>query len=181
VVTNGMSLHARNAENSNAALLVGVDPAMAGDDVFAGIRLQRQMEQAAFQYAGGDYTAPAQTVADFLANRPSKQFGLVKPSIATGAMPGDLRRILPDEVTTTLAAALPQFGRQLHGFDHGEAVLTGPETRSSSPVRIVRGKDFQSSNMGGIYPCGEGAGYAGGIVSAAVDGIRTAWAVMSGA
>jgi len=179
VVTNGMSLHARDAENSNAALLVGVDPAMAGDDVLAGIRLQRRMEEAAFQYAGGDYAAPAQTVADFLANRPSKQFGAVKPSVATGAVPGDLRRILPDEVTTTLADALPQFGRQLRGFDHGEAVLTGPETRSSSPVRMVRGKDFQSANAVGIYPCGEGAGYAGGIVSAAVDGIRTAWAVMS--
>jgi len=179
VVTNGMSLHARDAANSNAALLVGVDPATAGNDVLAGIRLQRQMEEAAFQYAGGDYTAPAQTVADFLANQPSKRFGAVKPSIATGAMPGDLRRILPSEVTTTLAAALPQFGRQLRGFDHGEAVLTGPETRSSSPVRMVRGTDFQSAGAGGIYPCGEGAGYAGGIVSAAVDGIRTAWAVIS--
>jgi len=179
VATNGMSYHARDAENSNAALLVGIHPAMEGTDALAGIRLQRNIEQAAFDYAGGNYATPAQTVGDFLAERASTRFHSVKPSIATEAVPGDLHRILPAETCETLAAALPQFGRQLRGFDHSEAVLTGPETRSSSPVRMLRGRDYQSAGLRGLYPCGEGAGYAGGIVSAAVDGIRAAWKVLS--
>ncbi|MDR0530972.1 MAG: hypothetical protein LBG83_02775 [Oscillospiraceae bacterium] len=178
VVTNGMSLHARDGANSNSAVLVGIDPAQEGDDVFAGVRLQRRMERAAFRLAGESYAAPAQTVGDFLAGTPSRRFGAVKPSIPTGAVPSDLRRVLPKEIAAAIAAALPVFNRQLRGFSMPEAVLTGPETRSSSPVRILRGAEYQSS-VPGLYPCGEGAGYAGGIVSAAVDGIRAAWALMT--
>jgi len=174
VVTNGMSQHARDGTNSNSALLVGVDPAMEGPHALAGFALQRKIERAAFTLAGSSYAAPAQTVGDFLAARPSRKWGFVKPSIPTGAVPGDLRQVLPDPVTSAMAKALPLLARQLRRFDHPEAVLTGPETRSSSPVRIVRDAAWQS-NVRGLYPCGEGAGYAGGIVSAAVDGVRGAW------
>jgi uncharacterized FAD-dependent dehydrogenase len=173
VVTNGMSLHARDGENSNAALLVGLNPAAEGDDALAGVRLQRRMEQAAFALAGESYAAPAQTVGDFLSHRASTRFYSIKPSFSMGTAPCDLHRLLPEEVAGALVAALPFFGRQLKGFDHAQAVLTGPETRSSSPVRILRGDDFQSA-VRGVYPCGEGAGYAGGIVSAAVDGATCA-------
>jgi len=177
VVTNGMSEHARSGENSNAALLAGVDPAMEGSHALAGFALQRRIERAAFTLAGESYAAPAQTVGDFLAARPSRKWGFVKPTCPTGAVPGDLRQVLPEPVTAAMVRALPLLARQLRRFDHPEAVLTGPETRSSSPVRIVRGEDWQS-NVRGLYPCGEGAGYAGGIVSAAVDGIRGAWALL---
>jgi len=178
VCTNGMSEHARDAQNSNAALLVGVDPSMEGPHALAGIALQRRMERAAFTLGGGDYVALAQTVGDFLAARPSRKWGFVKPTCPTGAVPGDLRQVLPESVTAAMANALPLLARQLRCFDHPEAVLTGPETRSSSPVRIVRGESWQS-NVRGLYPCGEGAGYAGGIISAAVDGVRGAWALLS--
>ena len=177
VCTNGMSEHARGGINSNAALLVGVDPSMEGAHALAGFALQRKIERAAFALAGEAYAAPAQTVGDFLAGRASHGFGSVKPTCPTGAVPGDLRRVLPEAVTSAMARALPLLARQLRRFDHPEAVLTGPETRSSSPVRIVRGEDWQG-NVRGLYPCGEGAGYAGGIVSAAVDGVRGAWAVL---
>ena len=177
VVTNGMSEHARGSINSNAALLVGVDPSIEGPHALAGIALQRRIERAAFALAGGSYAAPAQTVNDFLASRPSRKWGFVKPTCPTGVVPGDLRQVLPEAVTSAMARALPLLARQLRRFDHPEAVLTGPETRSSSPVRIVRGEDWQS-NMRGLYPLGEGAGYAGGIVSAAVDGVRGAWALL---
>ncbi|MCL2494160.1 MAG: hypothetical protein FWE98_00705 [Oscillospiraceae bacterium] len=179
VVTNGMSEHARGAQNSNAALLVGVDPSMEGPHALAGFALQRKIEQSAFSLAGGNYAAPAQTVGDFLAARPGRRFGGVKPSIPTGAVPGDLRRVLPEAVTSAMARALPLLARQLSCFAHPEAVLTGPETRSSSPVRIPRDDSWQA-NVRGLYPLGEGAGHAGGIVSAAVDGIRGAWAVLEG-
>ena len=178
VVTNGMSEHARNGEYSNAALLVGIDPAMEGPHALAGIALQRKIERAAFAIAGGSYAAPAQTVGDFLAGQPSRKFGGVTPTIPTGAVPGNLRQVLPASVTAAMARALPLLARQLDGFAHPGAVLTGPETRSSSPVRIVRGETRQS-NVRGLYPCGEGAGYAGGIVSAAVDGVRGAWAMLN--
>jgi len=180
VVTNGMSEHARSGENSNAALLVGVDPSIEGSHALAGVELQRRIERAAFAIAGETYAAPAQTVGDFLAARPSRKFGGIKPTCPTGAVPGDLRRVLPEAVTSAMASALPLLARQLRCFAHPEAVLTGPETRSSSPVRILRAEDGQS-NVRGLYPCGEGAGYAGGIVSAAVDGIRGAWAVLDNA
>jgi len=177
VVTNGMSEHARAGENSNAALLVGIDPSMEGPHALAGFALQRRIERSAFALAGGTYTAPAQTIGDFLASRPSRGFGFVKPTCPTGTVPGDLRRVLPEPVTSAMAQALPLLARQLRCFAHPEAVLTGPETRSSSPVRIVRGEDRHSS-VRGLYPLGEGAGYAGGIISAAVDGIRGAWAAL---
>jgi uncharacterized FAD-dependent dehydrogenase len=177
VCTNGMSEHARGGENSNAALLVGVDPAMEGPHALAGIALQRRLERAAFALAGGGYAAPAQTVGDFAASRPSRKWGCVKPTCPTGAVPGDLRRALPGAVASAMARALPLLARQLNCFAHPEAVLTGPETRSSSPVRVVRDETRQS-NVRGLYPCGEGAGYAGGIVSAAVDGVRGAWAAL---
>ena len=177
VCTNGMSKQARSEENSNAALLVGVDPAMEGPHALAGFALQRKIERAAFTLAGSSYAAPAQTVGDFLASRLSRKWGFVKPSCPTGAVPGDLRQVLPHPVTSAMAQALPLLARQLRRFDHPEAILTGPETRSSSPVRFTRAEDRQS-NLRGLYPCGEGAGYAGGIVSAAVDGIRGAWAVL---
>ena len=179
VCTNGMSEHARNAQNSNAALLVGIDPAIEGPHALAGFALQRKIERAAFTLAGGSYAAPAQTVNDFLAGRPSRKWGFVKPSIPTGAVPGDLRQALPAPVAASMANALPLLARQLKCFAQPEAVLTGPETRSSSPVRIVR-DDCWQANVRGLYPLGEGAGYAGGIVSAAVDGVRGAWAVLHG-
>jgi len=178
VVVNGMSLHARDGENSNVALLVGVE-AMEGEDVLAGIRLQRRIERAAFAAGGGDYAAPAQLVGDFLAGRGSKRFDAIKPTCTTGVVPGDLRRILPGIVADSIALALPMLGRSLENFAHPEAVLTGPETRSSSPVRILRDGTGQA-NLRGLYPVGEGAGYAGGIVSAAVDGMRAAWRVVGG-
>ena len=174
VVVNGMSEYARDARNSNSALLVGVGPEDYGsDDPLAGVAFQRRIERAAFALGGGDYRAPAQLAGDFLAGRPSTRLGEVEPSYLPGVTPADLRECLPAFVCGSLRAALPLFGRQLAGFDQYDAVLTGVESRSSSPVRILRGERGQSS-VAGLYPCGEGAGYAGGIVSAAVDGIRCA-------
>jgi len=178
LAVNGMSLYARDAENSNAALLVGIEPEMFPDiHPLAGIALQREVEQRAFQRGGGDYAAPAQLLGDFLAGRPSRNLGSVRPSCPTGVTPGDLRRILPEQVTDTLVQAIAAMDRQLQGFSLPDAVLTAPETRSSSPVRLLRDELYQSA-IRGLYPCGEGAGYAGGIVSAAVDGLRCAYAVM---
>ena len=180
VVTNGMSVWARDGKNSNAALLVGVGPQdFGGAGPLAGVAFQRQIEQAAFRLAGGDYSAPAQRVADFLECRPTAAFGEVCPTYQPGVVPGDLDGCLPDFVTASMREALPILGRQLHGFDWGDALLTGPETRSSSPVRVLRDEAFQCPTLRGLYPCGEGAGYAGGIVSAAVDGIRCAEAVVT--
>ena len=178
VAVNGMSLHARDGRSSNAAVLVGVEPDIEGEDVLAGLRLQRKIERAAYAAGGGGYAAPAQTVGDFLAGRASRGFAQVEPTCATGAVPGDLRRILPGHAVSAIAAALPMMDRQLRGFAHPGAVLTAPETRSSSPLRILRDEAGQA-NLRGLYPCGEGAGYAGGIVSAAVDGVRAAWAAMN--
>ncbi len=179
LVVNGMSEYARDGDNSNAALLVGIEPADFPDShPLAGMRMQREIEEKAFALGGSDYTAPAQLVGDFLKGVPSMKAGAVRPSCPTGARMGDLRGLFPARVTDTMAAALIQMDRQLHGFAMPEAVLTAPETRSSSPVRILR-DEFYQSNIRGLYPCGEGAGYAGGIVSAAVDGIRCAFAVMS--
>ena len=179
VVTNGMSYAARNGENANAALLVTLHTEdFPGSDVLAGMRWQRQIEQAAYRCGGGDYRAPAQLVGDFLADRPSQGPGRVKPSYRPGVVWGDLRQVLPEKLTGVLAQAIPALGQKLRGFDDPEAVLTAPETRSSSPVRILRGPDL-SSPIRGLYPCGEGAGYAGGITSAAVDGLRCAEAVMA--
>ena len=170
-----MSLRARDQENINGGFLVGVGPDdFPGDDPLAGVRFQEQWEEAAWAYGGGNPMAPAQTVGDFLAGQPSSGPRSILPSYRPGVVWGSLEGALPDYVLDTLRQALPLFDRKLKGFATPEAVLTGVETRSSSPVRMVRGEDYQSISVRGIYPCGEGAGYAGGITSAAVDGIKVA-------
>jgi len=175
VVTNGMSRHARDAENSNSAVLVGVTPQDFGSgDVLSGVYFQRGIEQAAFRLAGGDYRAPVQRVEDFLRGRKSTAFSIVKPSYEPGVILADIAACLPEFVTRSMRQGLAEMARRLRGFDLPDAVLTAPETRSSSPVRIQRGEDLQSVSVRGLYPCGEGAGYAGGILSAAVDGIKCA-------
>lgn len=180
VAVNGMSRFARDEENSNSAVLVGVAPEdFGGSHPLAGVELQRKMEREAFALGGGGYKAPAQTVGDFLADRPSTGFGAVIPSYPRGVTPCDLRGCLPGFVAQSLKAGLPLMGKRLRGFDREDAVLTGVETRSSSPVKMVRNESGQSA-IKGLYPCGEGAGYAGGITSSAVDGIRCAeWIVES--
>lgn len=179
VVTNGMSEYARDKENSNSAILVNVYPEdFPGEDVLSGFELQRQIEHKGYEMGGGGYCAPCQLVGDFLKDTPSKKLSFVKPSFTTGVTASDLRKVLPKKVTDTMAYALGEMDKKLKGFALPDAVLTGPESRSSSPVRIIRDDAFQT-NIRGIYPCGEGAGYAGGIVSAAVDGIRCAHVVLS--
>ena len=179
VVVNGMSYFARDGENANAAILVGIEPEHIEDrHPLAGFALQRAVERAAFAAGGGTYAAPAQTVGDFLANRPSKKLGAVRPTCTTGVVPGDIRGILPAPITSEIALAIAAFDKKLIGFALPDAVLTAPESRSSSPVRILRDECRQAS-VKGIFPCGEGAGYAGGIVSAAVDGMKTAEAVFA--
>ena len=174
VAVNGMSEFARDAQNSNSALLVGVEPGDFGSEhPLAGFEFQRKMERAAYRLGGGGYRAPAQLVGDFLADRASSGAGEVTPSYQPGVTWCDLRACLPAFVAGSLKAALPLFGRQITGFDRRDAVLTGVESRSSSPVRLCRDSRGRSS-VAGVYPCGEGAGYAGGILSAAVDGIRCA-------
>ena len=175
VVTNGISEFARDRENINGGLLVNVTPEDYGGerDPLAGIAFQRKLESAAYALGGGGYRAPAQRVGDFLAGRPSTGPGRVAPSYRPGVTWTDLRQCLPDFVADTIAEALPLLGRRLQGYDHPDAVLTAVESRSSSPVRIPRDGTYQSS-LRGLYPCGEGAGYAGGILSAAADGMRCA-------
>lgn len=178
VVVNGMSNYARNGRNANSAILVGIEPEdLPGDDPLAGIELQRRIERSAFEQGGGNYAAVSQLVGDFLNDRPSQKLGSVVPTCPTGVVMGDIARILPEKVIRTMREALPQMDRKIRGFAMPEAVLTAPESRSSSPVRLLR-DEFYQSNVRGLYPCGEGAGYAGGIVSAAVDGIRVAEAVL---
>lgn len=181
VVTNGMSPWARDGVNSNAALLVGVTPSDYGaQGPLAGVEFQRKIEQDAFRLAGGGYLAPAQRIEDFLAGRKSTGFGLVTPSYLPGVAAEDIGACLPGFVADSLRQALPVLGRRLAGFDHPDGVLTAPETRSSSPVRVLRDETLQCPALQGLYPCGEGAGYAGGIVSAAVDGIRCGEALAAG-
>jgi uncharacterized FAD-dependent dehydrogenase len=178
VVTNGMSQYSRNERNANAGIVVGITPeADYPGGPLAGIALQRQWEEAAFAAGGGTYAAPAQLVGDFLAARPSTALGAVVPSYRPGVTPTDLAACLPGYAIEAIREALPAFGKQIRGFDRADAVLTGVETRTSSPIRIKRGGDFQSPNTRGLYPAGEGAGFAGGILSAAVDGIKVAEAV----
>lgn len=178
VVVNGMSEYARDGGNANSAILVGIEPEYFADDhPLAGIAFQRGIERAAFAAGEQSYAAPAQTVGDFLKNTPSKCFGSVKPSCPTGVVMGDIQTVLPPVVTDTIQKALRNFDTKIQGFAMADAVLTAPESRSSSPVRILRDEFFQS-NVRGLYPCGEGAGYAGGIVSAATDGIRVAEAIL---
>ena len=179
LVTNGMSLRARDGENINGGFLVGVSPDDFGSShPLAGVAFQQAWEEAAFHKGGGSWHAPAQRVGDFLKSMPSNGLGTVKPTYLPGVKPGDLEGCLPGFVLDTLRGALPVFDRKLHGFADPDALLTGVETRSSSPVRLLRGEDGQAVGLRGLYPCGEGAGYAGGIVSAAVDGVRMAEALV---
>jgi uncharacterized FAD-dependent dehydrogenase len=178
VATNGMSQYSRNERNANSGFVVAIDPErdFPGDPL-AGLALQRHWEARAFVAGGSTYKAPAQRLGDFLAGRPSTSLGSVVPSYRPGVHPTDLSECLPDFVVAAMREALPVFGRQIQGYDHPDVVMTGVETRTSSPVRFTRGDDFQSLNTGGLFPAGEGAGYAGGILSAAVDGIKVAEAV----
>ena len=178
VVTNGMSQYSRNERNANAGIVVGITPAdFPGKDPLAGIELQRSLESRAFELGGGNYDAPAQRVGDFIEGKPSTQLGSVEPSYKPGVHLTDLASALPDYAIEAIREALPAFDQQIKGYAMADAVLTGVETRTSSPVRITRGDDFQSLNVKGLYPAGEGAGYAGGILSAGVDGIKVAEAV----
>ena len=180
VVTNGMSQYSRNERNANSAIVVGVTPADypgAERNPLAGIAFQRHWESKAFAAGGSSYAAPAQLVGDFLAGRPSTALGAVQPSYTPGIRLTDLSSCLPDYVVVALRESLPAFDKQIRGFAMADALMTGVETRTSSPVRVTRGEDFQSLNTRGLYPAGEGAGYAGGILSAAVDGIKVAEAV----
>lgn len=180
VVTNGMSLAARAGTNANSGLLANVLPSdLPGDDPLAGVELQRQCERAAFEAGGGGYVAPAQLVGDFLRREASSAAGRVRPTYPRGVAWGEVDGCLPPYVAETLREAIPVMARHLRGFDDAEAVLTGVESRSSSPVRVTRGEGFQSVSHAGLFPAGEGAGYAGGIMSAATDGLRVADAVIS--
>ena len=179
VVTNGMSYSGRAGENANSALLVSLKPEQFPEkDPLGGMRWQRLLEKRAFLYGGGDYTAPAQTLGDFLERHETVSGGKVIPSYLPGVRLGDLEQVLPSVITSSLRSAVPLLEKRLRGFADPQAVLTAPETRSSSPVRILRGDDRQALGLRGVYPCGEGAGWAGGIVSAAVDGLRSARAYL---
>ena len=207
VVTNGMSQYSRAERNANAGLVVAIDPsdypldaetwiaafgaadgtryaaeaqalqAKGQTHPLAGVVFQRQLESRAFEVGGRDYQAPGQLVGDFLAGQPSQQFGAVQPSYKPGVKLGDLSQVLPGFAVAAMREALPVFGRKIRGYDMADAVMTGIETRTSSPLRITRGEDCQSLNVAGLYPAGEGAGYAGGILSAGVDGIKVAEAI----
>ncbi len=183
VVTNGMSQYSRNERNANAAIVVGITPAdfpmaeAVSNNPLAGIALQRQLESQAYLLGGSNYHAPGQLVGDFLAGRASSQLGSVQPSYQPGVTLGDLASALPGYAIEAIREALPAFGQKIKGFDMADALLTGVETRTSSPIKMRRGEDGQSLNVRGLFPAGEGAGYAGGILSAGVDGIRMAEAV----
>jgi len=197
VVTNGMSQYSRAERNANAGIVVGIEPADYPTDYrhldlppealeraqgrphpLAGIELQRRLESQAFVLGGGDYCAPGQLVGDFVAGRASTDFGEVQPSYRPGVRLGDLHGALPGYAIAAMREAFPAFGRKIPGFDRHDAVLTGVETRTSSPIRIARdGDTLQCPGIAGLFPAGEGAGYAGGILSAGVDGIKAAEAV----
>jgi len=181
LVTNGMSQYSRKERNANAGIVVGVTPEDFPEDVrinpLAGIAFQRHWEEQAYIAGGSSWMAPAQLLGDFLANRPSTELRSVTPSYRPGVTMTDLNLCLPDYATTAMREALAAFGRQIPGYAMDDAVMTGVETRTSSPIRMTRGEDFQSLNVRGLYPAGEGAGYAGGILSASVDGIKIAEAV----
>jgi uncharacterized protein len=178
VVTNGMSQYERSGKNANSGIVVGITPEVDyPEGPLAGIALQRRLEAKAFELGGGTYEAPGQLVGDFLAQRPSTAFGQVIPTYRPGVRLGDLSESLPEYAIAAIREAIPAFERQIKGFAMADAVLTGVETRTSSPIRIKRDESFESLNTRGLYPAGEGAGYAGGILSAAVDGIKVAEAV----
>jgi uncharacterized FAD-dependent dehydrogenase len=177
VVTNGMSQYSRNERNANAGIVVGITPEDYPGGPLAGIAYQRAIEAKAFELGGGTYEAPGQLVGDFLMGRASTAFGSVTPSYKPGVHLTDLASSLPAYAIEAIREALPAFEKKIKGFSMHDAVLTGVETRTSSPLRMTRGADFQSLNVKGLYPAGEGAGYAGGILSAGVDGIKVAEAV----
>lgn len=177
VVTNGMSQYSRSAVNANSAIVVEVFPEDYPGGPLGGMAFQRKWEKRAFELGGETYDAPAQLVGDFLVGRPSTELGSVQPSFKPGIRLGDLSTSLPEYIIEAIREALPAFAKQISGFEMEDAVLTGVETRTSSPVRILRDRDFQSVNVRGLYPAGEGAGYAGGILSSAVDGIKAAEAL----
>lgn len=179
VVTNGMSRYARDEENSNAAVVVQVDIRDFPAGPLGGMRFQQQLERASFFAGGGDFTAPAERVGDFIKGRTPTAFGDVKPTYRPGVCKSDLYECLPDFVAEGVKQGISAFGRKLKGFDMEDAVITAVESRTSSPVRIVRGQDGCATRMAGLYPVGEGAGYAGGIVSAAVDGMQAAERIMA--
>jgi hypothetical protein len=179
IVTNGMSYFARNGINANSAFLVNVTPAdFENSSPLAGIDFQKKLEEKAFKLGGSNYFAPVQRFEDFEKNEKSKFIGSIKPSYKPGYTLSNLNDIMPDFVSSTLKEGIRFFDTKLHGFANPDSILTGMETRSSSPVRILRNTNLVS-NINGIYPCGEGAGYAGGIMSAAVDGIKCAIASMA--
>lgn len=179
VVTNGMSQYARDGVNANSAVVVSVNPADFGTGPLDGVEFQRRLETAAYLGGGGGYTAPAQTVGRFLAGTPGLALGSVEPSYARGIREASFDDLLSDHTVDLLRTGLRRFGRKMPGFDAPDALLTGLETRTSSPLRIPRGDNLESVGLAGLYPCGEGAGYAGGIVSAAVDGVRAAQAILA--
>ncbi|MEY3713881.1 MAG: hypothetical protein RL321_1501 [Pseudomonadota bacterium] len=181
VVTNGMSQYSRNERNANAGIVVGIDPEQDyPGGPLAGVELQERLESQAFELGGRNYCAPGQLVGDFIRNVPSKELGAIEPSYKPGVTLGDLSLALPSYAIDAIREALPAFAKQITGFDRDDAVLTGIESRTSSPLRITRdAKTLQSLNVKGLYPCGEGAGYAGGILSAGVDGIKVAEAVIA--
>ena len=177
VVTNGMSQYSRNERNANAGIVVGIDPRDYPGDPLAGIELQRRLESHAYLLGGSSYEAPGQLVGDFVAGRASTALGGILPSYQPGVVLGDLSSALPGYAIAALREAFPAFGSKIKGFDSHDAVLTGVETRTSSPIKMSRGEDLQSINVRGLYPAGEGASYAGGILSAGVDGIKVAEAL----
>lgn len=178
VVTNGMSQYSRNERNANSAIVVGIDPKRDyPNHPLAGIDLQRSLESLAFELGGSDYNAPAQTVGDFLKGKDASDLGDVQPSFTPGITLTDLSKALPDFAVEAIREAIPAFDRKIYGFASEDALLTGVETRTSSPINIKRTKEFESVNTKGLYPAGEGAGYAGGILSAGIDGIKVAEAV----
>ena len=177
VVTNGMSQYSRSERNANSAIVVGIDPNDYPGGPLAGIDFQRELESNAYLLGGENYDAPAQRVGDFLKGQPSDALGVVEPSFKPGIKLTDLSKALPDFCIEAIREAIPAFNRKIKGFALEDALLTGVETRTSSPLNIKRGDDYQSINVRGLYPAGEGAGYAGGIMSAAIDGIRVAEAI----
>jgi uncharacterized FAD-dependent dehydrogenase len=174
VVTNGMSLYSRKGENSNSALLCEVFPQDFLDGVLGGVELQRQLERNAFIAGGGNYSAPVQTYKDFLNGEVKSSFTRIKPTYSAGYVNFDLNKLLPNFISENLKIGIEDMGKRLKGFNCADAILTGVETRSSSPIRILRQENGTSPIAENLYPAGEGCGYAGGIMSAAVDGIKTA-------
>jgi len=180
VVTNGMSQFERSGRNSNSALVVEVFPGDFSGEPLGGIALQRRWENTAYELGGGNYQAPVQLVGDFLSGQPSYSLGQILATYRPGVSPVNLREIYPSFVSRAIEEALPQFDRKIRGFDRSDAVLTGVETRTSCPLRILRDKDFQSVSLRGLYPVGEGSGYAGGIMSSAIDGMKAAELIIQG-